>query len=204
MEGWPGKARLWFSPGGRYLRLELWSPHRLRVWDVSETPPRQVLELLESELQAVAYHPDGRHLLVLNRDGSLRLHDLQAPEHQPVLLAEHLPLADGLGYALQGDRLAALTDGKVQILDAKTGTSLAALPEEKRVVQWAWHPGGNYLAVGCGNQDIHVWDLKRRIQIADLNGPTSGLELGFTSDGERLLTAAHGEPVRLLDCAHPA
>jgi eukaryotic-like serine/threonine-protein kinase len=147
---------LTFSPGGRFLAVD--GPHhRLRAWEVSVPQPRLALEV---DHQAWAWHPDGRHLLILHKDGSFRLHDLEASRHEHVPALEHQGVADSMVFGPQGDQLAAVADGKLKLLDGKTGKVLAALPEKQTVRQVAWHPGGNYLAVVCSEHDIHVWDLK--------------------------------------------
>jgi serine/threonine protein kinase/WD40 repeat protein len=185
-----------FSPGGRFLAADE-NYRQLRVWDLSAAPPRVVIE---SDSQACVFHPDGRHMLIADKDGSFRLHDLEASPQDPPPAVAFLGSAESLEYAPQGDRLAAFKGGKLRLLDAKTGKMLGTLPEAQPVRQVAWHPGGNFLAVVCSEHDIHVWDLQRMTRVADLKGcRNAGMNLAFTPDGTRLLTTGFEGLVRLWD-----
>src|SRR5262249_36663991 len=73
-----GGEFLRFSPGGRFLIA--CGNYRFRVWDVSHSEPRLVHQEEEYDF---AFHPDGRHLLISGRDGSLWRYDLHAPGEAP-------------------------------------------------------------------------------------------------------------------------
>jgi eukaryotic-like serine/threonine-protein kinase len=192
----PSTEWLGFSPGGRFLLMD-GSQRRLRIWDVSGGQPRIAFEV---ERQTACFHPDGRHLLLLDKDGFFRLHDLEAPSQQPAQPLEYRGVAHALVFSPQADRIAAFQGNKLNLLDAKIGKMLATLPEAQPVRQAAWHPGGGFLAVVCSEHDIHVWDLKRMIRVADLKGcRNGGLSLAFTPDGDRLLTSGFEGLVRLWD-----
>jgi RNA polymerase sigma-70 factor (subfamily 1) len=191
----PAGSSVLFSPGGRFLHI--WTPGPRTVWDLSVTPPRKILQ---SPLLGCAFHPDGRHLLVLDRDGLFRLHDLQLPERPPAPLGKQRVQAQALWYAPRGEQFAVLTAGKVQVREIRTAELLFTLPEEN-ASHVAWHPGGNYLAVVCSQHDIHVWDLRNKLtQVADLKGcRNGGMHLAFTPDGERLLSAGYEGRIRVWD-----
>jgi WD40 repeat protein/Tfp pilus assembly protein PilF len=197
LEGWRGEYGLHFSPGGRFLVA--W-PHfrsRFRVWDVSATPPRIVKE---GEQYGFTIHPDGKHLLVNQGNGSLLVYDLDIPNGKPSVLATLRPSSRSFAYDTSGKRLAIVGNGKVQILNAKTGQEEIVVPESQPSETAAWHPSGNYLALVCSGHDIHVWDLKRMKVMSILKGcRNGGVYMAFTPDGERLLTGGWEGIVRLWD-----
>ncbi len=190
LEGWRHDFWLGFSPGGRFLLAN--DEHRFRVWDLSVSPPLQVLE---GENHNYTFHPDGRHLLMGQGSGSMSLHDLADAQQKPlVLMARQSPYA----FDPAGNRLAAFDAGKVYILDAKTGKELSSIPEAGLAV--AWHPSGNYLALVCAAHEIHVWDLIRSKRMSVLKGwHNGGLHLAFTPDGERLLSNGWENVTRVWD-----
>jgi serine/threonine protein kinase/WD40 repeat protein len=191
-------AALDFSPGGRFLRAV--HDHHVRAWDLSGAEPQSVYD---GECNALAFHPDGRRVLLARRDGSAWMYDWQLPLQEPRALAVRLP-DSFTAFAPDGHRLAVVFRGRVQILDIETGTRLLALPEARPVVYssrpLAWHPSGNYVAVVCAGQEVHIWDLKRRTQLANLKGwRNAGLSVAFTPDGERLLSSGYEGLLRVWD-----
>ncbi|HTU21669.1 MAG TPA: protein kinase [Gemmataceae bacterium] len=181
LKGWRGETAACFSPGDRFLSAH--NAGRFRVWDLSATPPRLVQE---GQQHGCVFHPDGRHLLIRPRNGSMSLHDLADPKQNPrVLMARQMPHA----FDPAGNRLAAIDGGKVHILDARTGKLLSSLPEKQSAYSLAWHPSGNYLALALPASEIRIWDLKRMKVLSVLKGcRNGGIFLAFTPDGERLLS----------------
>jgi eukaryotic-like serine/threonine-protein kinase len=192
-----GELHLRFSPSGRFLLS--CDNNRFRVWDLSRPGPALVAEGEES---GFAFHPDGRHLLMGRRDGSLWRYDLESPGQEPSALVTLQPPASGLAYDPEGKRLAVTRGGQAQILDAQSGRLLAAIPEPRLGGTPAWHPSGKYLALISTNStpDIFIWDLNRTKRLAVLRGCRSaGVYIAFTPDGDRLLGGGWEGIVRLWD-----
>jgi serine/threonine protein kinase/WD40 repeat protein/tetratricopeptide (TPR) repeat protein len=186
-----------FSPGGRFLLAS--GNDRFRVWDVSGPQPRVAHE---GEEHGFAFHPDGQHLLVSRRNGSLWVYDLETPSEKPSALATLHPPADDLALDPGGTRLLVIRAGKPQILDARTARVLATIPDSQSVEAPAWHPSGNYLALVTSEQNpaIHIWDLSRLTRIATLKGFWGvGIRVAFTPDGDRLLGSGWERMLRLWD-----
>jgi eukaryotic-like serine/threonine-protein kinase len=190
-----GEDNVRLSPSGRFLLS--FGGNRFHVWELVQTGPRL---LAEGEENGCAFHPDGRHLLMGGRDGTLWLHDLAGPEQKPTALITVQPAASGLVFDPQGEQLAMVVEGRTKIVDAHTGRTLASIPDSSQGGTPAWHPSGKYLAViadkgvpdgigrAYGGRDIHLWDLDRMQRIAVLRGcPQGGMRVAFTPDGDRLL-----------------
>jgi WD40 repeat protein len=194
LQTWPGVYDgLKFSPGGQFLATGIHS--QVRIWDVSSLPPRTVHE---GEQAGFCFHPDGRHVAIGMRNGTISILDLTKPK-QPSLALKSSSAPHG--FDSTGNRLAAIdAAGKVQILDAKNGKILSSLPELIATESLAWHPNGNYLALGCLNREIHVWDLKRMKLVSTLVGcRNGGISVAFTSDGDRLLSNGWECIIRVWD-----
>jgi serine/threonine protein kinase/WD40 repeat protein len=195
LEGSGPVATLQFSPGGRFLTA--FGGQHLQAWDLDSAAPQLVYD---GEDHEKAFHPDERHVLLYRRDGSLAIHDWQAPREKPFLLSTRLPRDTFLSFDPTGSRLAAIPEGKVQILEVSTGKLLVVLPEARSVGFVAWHPSGNYLALVVTGGEIHVWDLKRTTLMANLQGcRTDGMHVEFTPDGDRLLSNGFEGILRLWD-----
>jgi serine/threonine protein kinase/WD40 repeat protein/tetratricopeptide (TPR) repeat protein len=181
-----GGSELRFGPGGRFLLA--YGEHRFRVWDVSRAKVRVACE---GEENAFAFHPDGRHLLMGRRDGSLWIYDLRAPSQPPGRFGKLPRPARALSYDFAGTRLAVIsegTEGQARILDAGTAKPVALIPEAQPATFLAWHPSGNYLALVTLQRELHLWDLRRMKRAAALWGHRNvGGRATFTPDGDGLL-----------------
>jgi serine/threonine protein kinase/WD40 repeat protein/Tfp pilus assembly protein PilF len=181
--GLHGGTELRFSPGGRFLLAH--DGQRFRVWDVSRAKPRLVKQGKDSSF---AFHPNGRHLLTSRSDGSLWVYDLHTPSHQPAFLGKQGPPVSALAYDDAGNRLAAICDGKVQVLEAGTGKVHARIHDSQPAIFAAWHPSGDYLALVSLQGELHLWDLKRLKRLPDLWGyrDVRG-RVAFAPNGDMLL-----------------
>ncbi len=196
-----GVENMGLSPSGRFL-LAI-AGNRFRLWELSDTGPRAIRE---GEAHGYAFHPDGRHVLISGRDGSLWRYDMAMPTRQPSLLMRLQPDAQAWAFDPHGERLAVTRPKQVEIRDARTGRVLSALPVAGVGGTPAWHPGGKYLALiptngaPFGGRDIHLWDIDRRKRMAILRGcPSGGVQVTFTPDGDRLLGRGRDSILRLWD-----
>ncbi|HZU36495.1 MAG TPA: serine/threonine-protein kinase, partial [Gemmataceae bacterium] len=197
------RGRVRFGPSGRFLVTQ--ADDRVRVWDLSGSEPRAVVE---DEGVGFAFHPDGRHFVAGRRDGSVWLYDLPSPAHKASLLSTLQPAASGFAFDPLGNSLAATGPGPAQILDARSGQRIATIPDSGGgdTDAWhpspAWHPSGRYLALIALKPvpQIHIWGVRHLRKIATLRGcRSSGIRVVFTPDGDRLLSAGWEGVVRLWD-----
>jgi eukaryotic-like serine/threonine-protein kinase len=181
-----GEALLRFSPRGRFLLA--CGSDRIRVWDLSTSPPSVVLEI--GAQWPPCLHPDGRHMVLGAHDNSVKLFDLLSSE-RPRLLFKSSERAGSPGaFDPTGARLAMVANGRIEIRDTQTWKLLLRLPETEPVSFVAWHPRGNILAVVCeAGPSIHIWDLERQRRLTVLDGCRGGgISTTFTPDGELLVS----------------
>jgi WD40 repeat protein len=170
-EGRPGATGVCFSPDSQLLA---WVENTgnfqegvLHVWDVRNArahpfpPVRHYGAIL-----SVAFGPDSRHLLFLNRTGQAEVRDvttgrttlslpLEGPERAGLASAARM-----VALSADGACLAAPLRRTVALWDGERRRRLLALPEEHSEV-WclAWSPNRELLAVGLSDGALAVWDL---------------------------------------------
>jgi serine/threonine protein kinase/WD40 repeat protein len=191
-----GKNYLQFSPGGRFLLS--YDHDSLRVWDLSKTPPRLLPDV---EMRTFAFHPDGRHLLVAKRDGSIWRDDLDSQGREPAFIIKLDPPVDYCAFDATGGRLAVIRGGKPEVREGQTGRILLSLPEPGVGGVPAWHPSGAYIALMASktSRDVGVWDIRSMTRVSVLKGVRgANSRVGFTPDGGKLLSATD-EGVHLWD-----
>jgi WD40 repeat protein len=165
------------------------SEYHFQAWKLSAGEPQLVQE--GEEGGHFAFHPDGRHLLMGRRSGSLWLYDLGSPRQEPSFFVTLQPPAQGLAFDPAGTRLAVFRAGDTEILDVQTA-KVIRLIQQSSVGGMPWHPSGNYLALVSpkSSREIYVWDMKRMTRMSVLKGARVGEHrVVFTPDGDRLLSA---------------
>jgi serine/threonine protein kinase/WD40 repeat protein/tetratricopeptide (TPR) repeat protein len=206
--GGPRYYGLWMSPDGRYLAYGHSSPDEgvagsLRILRL-DGPTTVVLphEPKNVHLQAVAFHPDGRHLAVGDTGGTIGVYDLET--NTPPRRWSIGEPANTLAFNPHDGRLAAACSESVRLFDGDTGRELPAL-KDADLHDWsgglAWHPGGRLLAASGGDRKIHVWDTHQAAEaMAPLDGhPAAGIRMTYNQAGDRLLSTSWDRQTRLWD-----
>jgi hypothetical protein len=163
-------------------------PAEVRVWDLAEGRQRHRLLGHPALVVAVAFSPDGRELVSVSRDGTVKvwgttsgeeLRGGKAPGQGGALSAALSP--DGRLLACGGDDgrarlwdLAALRE--VRVLAGHVGRNIGAL---------AFSPDGLRL-VSASDDDVKVWDVTTGQELYALTG-SDGTSLAFGPDGWRLV-----------------
>jgi WD40 repeat protein len=201
LEGLRGGAWLQFSPDGRFLVC--WQEHRQRVWDLAGSPPALIVEH-KSTVGGPAFHPNGRHMALMQADGLILRRDLMNARQSPQVLAR---IKDGpltcLAFDRDGKQLAVATANAntVHFLDAQSGKALAKPWRLKSPVSHvAWHPDSEILAAACYDLQIYVQAMKRSRPAAVLEGcRNGGIVVRFTPDGEFLVSSGWEGVLRFWD-----
>jgi WD40 repeat protein len=167
---------------------------KARVWDA--TTGKLVAELSgkASDKCGPVFSPDGRRVVVIERDSPLaRLCDA---ETGLVLrtLKRHKQTILHAAFSPDSRRIATGSDDRTGCLwDSETGATLAIFQDfEGPLTRVAFSPDGARLAVACGSLGF-VWDLGTPPKlVATIKGHEAGLSiLTFSADGTKVLTAAH-------------
>jgi WD40 repeat protein len=169
------------------------------VWQCDTANPNLIL--VESAdactLEAVAVHPNGRHvacggidyLSTCDRNGAVCVWDLPTREKLATIDAG----VNALAYDPAGKYLAgAGVDDAVYVWDAATQEQVFALPgHQERVNAVAFDPSGSYLASGGDDMTVRVWDVLsgRLLVVREFDSPVQSL--AFSPDG-RFLFCGNG------------
>ncbi len=199
-------GQLLFSPDSRYLA----SMHGAATSNeivVSEWRTAKPVLQIKGALggHAHAFSADSRKFATALMDGRLRIYDLESAASQEIGLQlptqrPRRPIC--LKFDPSGEFMAecASASFEVQIWNIQSG-KLVGRPFYHRSLPLAldWHPEGGWLAVGCQNGEIHLWDTRsaqknHRVlggHIADVT------HLAFNHAGDLLASRALDKTIRL-------
>jgi WD40 repeat protein len=172
-----------FSPDGRTLAIGDFNAQEplIHVWDVAAGKKFRVWKAHQNYVRDLAFTPDGKALVSLSDDESVRLWDvatgkeLRAWEKQSSLF--HLAVSpDGKTLALSGVHRPLL------LVDWTTGKELRSL--EGGFGPVAFSPDGKVMAVSEANNSIRLWDLPAG---KPMHPADEVYDAFFTPDGKALV-----------------
>ncbi len=168
-----------------------------------------------AEVVKVLFTPDGKQVVTVSRDKTVRIWDVQTGQTVRVLRP---PIGHGLAGELYAGALS--PDGKTLavagwgILDGKdrvgpiylmplTGRPVRVLKGISRAIYaLAFSPDGKRLAAGWAEGTVVVWDLASGRPEKTLTGHTKAINaLAFSPDGSRLASASSDHTIRLWSMA---
>jgi WD40 repeat protein len=205
-QGTPARALLWLARGLRHavaagdapledaLRTELagWRPAVRGLRGLAEYP---------GDPNVLAVSPDGRTVLVGDRDGTARLWDLtegrqvgQDMRHpEAVRYAAISPDGKTALTRTTGDHTGLLWAAKNDtafLWDAVTGRPIKELRHLGPIRRCTYHPKGQVIATAGDDRAVRFWSTVTGEQIDELPPPQPVECLAFSPDGERLATGS--------------
>jgi WD40 repeat protein len=184
-----------FSPDGK--RIASGSPElgTVGVWDTATGREVGVLPGKGSNLQDLAFGPDGR-LLACTEDGMLRSWDLSRNDRTIICRIAETSFT-GLLLSPDGCLLLGAKDKQAQLWDVPAGRKRADLPGEFVIGNHTavFSSDGRLLAYSTEDGAAHLWDVPAGAEACVLRGPAIQVRaLAFSLDGKRLAAgAAHPE-----------
>jgi serine/threonine protein kinase/WD40 repeat protein len=196
-----------FSANGRYLKAGYWREHEGEsewVWDL-ENQKVVVRTLHQADvtnqldfLFASDFSPDNRFFFSNRADGTILGYEL--PSGQEIkrlpgkLHFNHLDSNPG------NTRLACSSrnDSEVEIRDVESGRTLNSITCPTGVSAVAWSPDGKFLATGCMDFNIYIWDAVTGRRLAVLAGHDGLImNLAFNHAGNLLVSSSYDDSTRL-------
>jgi WD40 repeat protein len=202
-----------WHPDGRRIASSGWNEGRTRivvkVWDAQTA--RDAFGLAPGpggETFAMAFSPDGRHLVTGGSSRVVQVWDAQTGEFVSTLGA-HDRAIRGLAFSPDGRHLASVSgDSKMKLWDA---TRLTEAQEARRTVpvwvSWfpfnlAFSPDGRHLVAGGEKNTVGIWDVQTGEEIRILEGHSGDVcAAAFSPDpgGRWVASAGEDTTVKIWD-----
>jgi len=189
------------SPNGQYLAVIGGSPKfHLKVWELTQGEIVLNPAPLGVAARTASFSADSRTLAVAHKEGPIVLYDLATKQLVRSFPERALPWT--LAFDPSGERLAVSSheDVNVEISEVATGKVTQSLPHPAPVRVVCWHPSGVFLAAGCMDQKIYVWDVAAQTIRFTLKGSTESVTyVRFNHGGDLLLSQGWDATLRLWD-----
>jgi WD40 repeat protein/tetratricopeptide (TPR) repeat protein len=153
-------------------------------------------------VSSLAWHPDGRRLLVGGYDGSVRFLDSESGQllHS---FSGHIGKVNTVEISPDGRLgLSASMDSSARMWDLATGREVRTMrPKGAAIVTSArFSPDGKTVLTSYADSTADLWDVATGRQVAGLRGHTAGIsDAAFSADGRLIATAGAEGAVRLWD-----
>jgi WD40 repeat protein len=153
------------------------------------------VELVDAHFFALAWSPDGGRLAVATHRYGVLVYDMRAQTLQRVGRSDAPPRIRRVEWSMEGEYLAASSEGGLIHIWNGEDYSLRATLEGHRgmVVALAWSADGTRLASGSwghGSDQLFIWDAQSWTRLAVIDDPNELVSgVAWSADGERLVSA---------------
>ena len=190
-----------FSPNDNTLAVG--SHIGLWLYDVSTKAPFALWDTERGMVRAVAFSPSGHLLATGNRDGGIKVWDVQNKRclaKKERKIDSRFNAASQLAFSPDGQLLASSGGGydTVYVWHAETGEEVAKFTNASPIryspfIPLCFSPDGNLLACSTPDHTLSVWDVKAGERIAYLTGHTTWVSGVSFSPCSRLLSTGDYE-----------
>jgi len=142
---------------------------------------------------AIAFSPDGSHLVTASFEGDTRVWDT-GTGHEVARLRGHTAPVTAMAYSPDGEQLATgAANGAIRLWDGHTLESAREfVAHDNAVMSLAFRPGNAELASGAHDGTVRIWPRTGRQRLADISGPAGITAAAFNHDGSLLAIAPQG------------
>ena len=170
-------------------------------------PEAQILGGHSSWVNAVAWSPDGHHILTASRDHTARIWDATTGDNTLTLTRAHKERITAVAWSPDGHHiLTASADGTARIWDATTGDNTLTLTHTDPVNAVAWSPDGHHILTASEDRTARIWDATTGDNTLTLTrtDPVTAVALSVSAvawspDGHHILTASGDGTARIWD-----
>ena len=163
-------------------------------------PEAQILGGHSDEVTAVAWSPDGHHILTASKDGTARIWDATTGDN--TLTPTRTDPVTAVAWSPDGHHiLTASRDRTARIWDATTGDNTFTLTTNSVIEAVAWSPDGHHILTASMAGTARIWDattgdntltftLTRTIWVS---------AVAWSPDGRHILTASRDRTARVWE-----
>ena len=161
-------------------------------------PEAQILGGHSSWVSAVAWSPDGHHILTASRDDTARVWDATTGDN--TLTLTHTDPVTAVAWSPDGHHiLTGSDDGAACIWDATTGDNTLTLTHTNWVSAVAWSPDGHHILTASRDRTARVWDATTGDNTLTLTHTNWVRAVAWSPDSHHILTASRDRTVRIWD-----
>jgi serine/threonine protein kinase/WD40 repeat protein len=214
-QGSPASTELKFSPDGQFLNAA-YSNDTCRVWSLDA--PRQIFSRTSFFCRCSEFASDSRSLILTELkyppqnqaiggrpesgpfSGLLHFYDLTNGRETSQISVPDLPYAVRLNRAATQIAVSYTGSPTLQIMEVPSGRidQEFSLPAVAYGIDW--HPNDQWLAAGCADSRIYLWDLLNRSNRVVFAGHQQDvIAVQFTSDGNWIATTGYDSTFKLWD-----
>lgn len=197
----------WDGDGARLVTAS--ADRTARVWDVASGERLAVFEGHTYPVTTARFSPDGTRVLSTSyqrpKGGEVRIWDASTGAEQQILQHGYAPITCAHWDADGRRVVAASWDQSLKVFDlaAPEKPIVAALGSDAsyRAAQTsALSPDGSLIAVGCKDDEVHLFEAWTGKRVRDLVGHTKWVEgSAFSPDGSVLATSSADQSIALWD-----
>ncbi|KZP17818.1 WD40 repeat-like protein [Athelia psychrophila] len=163
----------------------------------------KTLEAHKDYVRAVAYSPDGRHIVSGSDDETIRVWDAETGEAVGEPLRGHTNYIMAIAYSPDGRHIVSgSVDKTIRIWDAETGESVGKPLRGHTGAIWsiACSPDGRYIVSGSEDQTLRIWDAETGKAVGEpLSGHTKTIYAVAYSlpDGRYIVSGSSDNTLRI-------
>ncbi|KAG8853475.1 hypothetical protein FRB91_004806 [Serendipita sp. 411] len=188
---------------GRYIVSA--GDNTIQVWNADTgTPAGESLKTHTERIFAVAYSPNGLHVVSSSEDNTIRIWDAQtgAPVGEP--LKGHTDDVNSIAcspdgrYIVSGSR-----DNTIRIWDAETGAPVGEplKGHTHYVLSGAYSPDGRHIVSGSFDKTIRIWEVETGASAGEpLVGHTHSVYcVSYSPDGRHVVSGSSDNMIRIWE-----
>ena len=161
-------------------------------------PEAQILGGHSGYVTAVAWSPDGHHILTASNDGTARIWDATTGDN--TLTLTHTNSLSVVAWSPDGHHiLTGSEDGTVRIWDAATGDNTLTLTHKASVTAVAWSPDARHILTVSRDRTVRIWDATTGDNTLTLTHTDPVTAVAWSPNGHHILTGSDDGTARIWD-----
>ena len=165
----------------------------------------QVIRKHQKWVTAVAFSPDGRHIVSGSADCTIQLWDAQTAVQVGNLIQGHTSPVESVAFSPDGRYIVSgSSDSTIKLWDAQSGGQVGNTFQRhtfSAVMSVAFSPDGTHIVSGSKDSTIQLWDVQTGRQMGNpLQGHTSSVNsVAFSPDGRYIVSGSSDRKIQLWD-----